>query len=159
MPRTSLFLPFIAALALVGCSGTEPDAQPPNIQGQYTGNWAFSGAIPSGRTIFNFSCPCTFEIVAQQGRQFSGRTTFTSPCAGTLGISSGTIEVDGRLEFRFSDQLNLLQGQGCRVVSQGLLTGTYSNGTISATRTEQYDCAVGFGSDAAVTVTVNATRQ
>jgi len=158
MPRTSLFLPFIAALALAGCSGTEPDAEPPNIQGQYRGNWVLSAALPSGQSAGSITCPCTFEIVVQQGRQFSGRTTFTSPCGGTLPISSGTIETDGRIEFRFSDQLNFL-GQGCRVVSQGLLTGTYSNGTISAQRTEQYDCAVAWGSDVAVTVRVDATRQ
>ncbi len=157
MPRTSLFLPFIAALALVGCSGTEPDAEPPNIQGQYAGNWVFTYALPGNQSASG-SCPCTFEIVAQQGRQFSGRTTFTSPCSGTLGIASGVIEADGRIEFRFADQIAFL-GLGCRVVNQGPLTGTYSNGTIAATRTEQYDCAVAFGADATVTVTVNATRQ
>jgi hypothetical protein len=144
-----------ASLAVVGCSGTEPTPQPPNVQGEYAGTWEFSGALPDGTFTGSTTCPCTFSIPTQAGSVFYGRSFVSAPCTGALPLSDGSIDASGQIRFQIL--MNLL-GTGCTVGTEPPLSGTYANGTILAQRTEQYDCSARDGHHYAITTKVNVTR-
>ena len=145
-----------ASLAVVGCSGTEPTPQPPNIQGEYAGTWDFTIVRSDGTTTLAASCPCTFSIPTQAGSVFYGRSFLSAACGqAALPLSDGNIDASGQIRFQIL--LNLL-GTGCTVGTEPPLSGTYANGTISVQRTEPYDCSVADGHQYTITTKVNVTR-
>ena len=156
MLRRLLWCPLLGVLAIAGCSSTEPTPEPPDIQGQYTGGWTFTATRPDGTVDFGpATCPCAFAVTRQQGFLFSGMTTLQAPCGGEIPITGGRIEADGRIQFDVN--VNLL-GAACAIVTQPAMTGTFSGGTITVQRTEQYDCTTAGGFRETLTVRTTLTR-
>jgi hypothetical protein len=144
-----------ASLAVVGCSGTEPTPQPPNIQGDYAGTWDFSIVRSDGTPAGAATCACTFSIPTQAGTIFYGRSFLSSPCTGALPLHDGVIQADGQIKFELDT--DFFAGT-CTITARPSLAGTYANGTISVVRTEQYDCSRTDGFRYSVTIRANVTR-
>jgi len=142
-----------ASLAVVGCSGTEPTPQPPNIQGEYAGTWDFSIVRSDGTAAGAATCACTFSIPTQAGTIFYGRSFLSSPCSGALPLHDGVIQADGQIKFELDTNFY----PGC-TMTRPSLSGTYANGSISVQRTETYDCSTTDGFRYSVTIRANVTR-
>lgn len=162
------------AVTFAGCGGggaTEPSSTVPNIVGDFSGTWTQDWTI-DGQPVPSFSCTGTLTIPNQSGSTFYGRSTVTAPCdqglggtgsgrGGALSISQGQIEASGALTFRFSEDPRVgLASGGCAVTAMPAFAGTFSGSTITAQRTETYDCTARTEQAFrySVTIRLSATR-
>jgi hypothetical protein len=124
------------------------------VVGSYTGAFDFVVST-GGQEIETLSCPCSIRINVQTGNLFHGTATLGGACeGGALPLGAGRIEADGAIEF--SILIHFLQE--CTKTSGPLLSGTCSNGTISASSTEVYDCSAIGEPEYTVDISLNATR-
>jgi hypothetical protein len=151
----------VVLLALVACGGgggggtTGPSTAPtfPNLVGEYTGVWTQDVSADGGR-VQTVDCPSTFTVVSQTGGNFYGRSTVSPPCSeglflrgagGVMGISEGQVTSAGQVSFRFSDDVRtqITITGGCSVAPMPPFVGSFSGNTLTASRTENYDCRGG----------------
>lgn len=153
---------------LAGCgSGTEPTPIP-SLVGEYDGTWTQDLAM-DGQPVSSVVCPCTLTVPSQTGNSFYGRSTLSEPCTqgllagngrATLSIAEGRIEPSGTVSFRFSEDPRVgLSGGGCTVTAMDAFTGTLSGRTLTAARSEGYDCTAADGHRYALTVRLVASRR
>ena len=89
--RKLLLLSLVGVLAVAGCSSTEPLADPPDIQGHYTGGLTFTATRADGTIDFGpATCPATFSVTRQQGYLFSGMMTLAR---GETDAPRGSVSV------------------------------------------------------------------
>jgi hypothetical protein len=165
----------VLALAFAGCGGggggTGPSSTIPNLVGDFAGTWTQDWTV-DGQPVPTFTCAGTLTVPNQSGNTFYGRSTLAAPCdqglggagagrGGVLSISDGRIEGSGALTFRFSEDPRVgLSGGGCTVTAMPAFSGTFSGNTITAQRTEAYDCTASVDNPFRYTVTIrlSATR-
>ncbi len=162
----SLLLPAITGCG--GSSGTGSTPAIPNLVGTYTGTWTQDLSVdnqPAG----TLTCACTFTVPSQTENAFYGRSSLSSPCdqglaagqgrGGTLAISEGRVETNGAVSFRFSEDVPVgLSAGGCTVTAMPAFSGSLSGGTLSASRTEAYDCTAADGHRYSLTIRLQAAR-
>jgi hypothetical protein len=163
---------FVLGLALVSCgggSGTGPSSTIPNLVGNYTGSWV-QDLTADGQAVPTVTCPSTLTVPSQTDNIFYGRSTLSAPCAeqgllagqgrgGTLSISEGRIEASGAITFRFSEDPPVgISAGGCTIAAMPAFTGSFSGNTVSAQRTEIYDCTAAGAPRYSLTIRLSATR-
>jgi hypothetical protein len=136
--------------------------------GEYDGTWTQDLAM-DGQPVGSVVCPCTLTVPSQTGNSFYGRSTLSSPCdqglltgtpRATLSIGEGRVEPTGAVSFRFSEDPRVgLSGGGCTVTAMDAFTGSLSGTTLTAQRTEGYDCSVADGHRYALTIRLVAVRR
>jgi hypothetical protein len=157
-----------AILGIAGCGGSDPSPVVPDLVGEFTGTWT-QDLVVSGQSVPTLTCPCVLTVPSQTGNSFFGRSALSSPCdqgliagqgrGGVLSISDGRIEQTGALTFRFSEDPRVGQSAGgCTVTAMPPFSGALSGSTVTAQRTEAYDCTVADGNQYVLTVRLSATR-
>lgn len=145
-----------AALLVAGCGGgSSPSPTPPDVKGNYAGSWHFVIADETEAVLVDATCDCTFEIPNQSGNSFFGRSQAEAPCSTTIPLSNGFVSENGAI--RFDLPTDFFGGQ-CTITDQPPLSGTYSGGRISVSRTERYDCTALDGHTYAATVSLDVSR-
>jgi hypothetical protein len=123
--------------------------------GEYAGSWDFEIIDDAGTVTLSASCDCDFTVPTQQGNVFFGRSAAAAPCDVIIPLSDGWVEASGQIRFQLRTDFF---GGACDLTSQPPLSGTYSSGRISVSRTEDYDCMAVDGHTYEATIRLNVAR-